>query len=108
MSHLPAFRVAATLAGLASLVASAGSSQAADAANGARIAKRWCAECHVVAPGQTSAKTDAPPFATIATRPAGSVPLEKFLMNPHPKMPDKQLNRGEVADLVAYIKTVKR
>ena len=58
--------------------------------------------------GQTSAKTDAPPFATIATRPAGSVPLEKFLMNPHPKMPDMQLNRGEVADLVAYIKTVKR
>ncbi|PSC04430.1 cytochrome C552 [Alsobacter soli] len=81
---------------------------AADAANGERIAKRWCAECHVVAPGQTSAKADAPPFATIAARNGTSVPLDKFLLNPHPKMPDMQLSRGEVADIVAYIATLKK
>ncbi|GGH25776.1 hypothetical protein GCM10007036_33110 [Alsobacter metallidurans] len=81
---------------------------AADAANGGRIAKRWCAECHVVAPGQASAKTDAPSFASIAMRGAAVVPLDKFLMNPHPKMPDMQLNRTEVADLVAYIGSLKK
>src|SRR3954452_24861608 len=72
------------------------------------IAQRWCAECHVVAPDQKSAKTDVPSFATIATkRPPGAVPLDTFLMNPHPKMPDMQLTRTEVADLVAYIRTQK-
>lgn len=81
---------------------------AADAANGGRIAKRWCAECHVVTPGQASAKADAPTFASIAARGAAVVPLDKFLMNPHPKMPDMQLNRTEVADLVAYIGSLKK
>ena len=40
-------------------------------------------------------------------RPPGAVPLDTFLMNPHPKMPDMQLTRTEVADLVAYIRTQK-
>lgn len=81
---------------------------AADAANGGRIAQRWCAECHVVTPGQTGAKADAPPFATIAARGATTIPLDRFLMNPHPKMPDMQLNRNEVADIAAYIATLKK
>ena len=72
------------------------------------IAQRWCAECHVVAPDQKSAKADVPSFGTIATkRPPGAVPLDTFLMNPHPKMPDMQLTRTEVADLIAYIRTQK-
>ena len=70
------------------------------------IAQRWCAECHVVAPDQKSAKADLPSFAAIASkRPPGAVPLDTFLMNPHPRMPDMQLTRTEVADLVAYIRT---
>ena len=35
---------------------------AADASNGARLAMRWCAACHVVANDQREANTDAPPF----------------------------------------------
>src|SRR5688572_14598476 len=81
---------------------------AADAANGERIARRWCAECHVVAPEQTSAKADVPSFASIATRNGTSVPLDKFLLNPHPKMPDMQLSRAAIADIVAYIGTLKK
>ncbi|MFO1148588.1 MAG: cytochrome c [Alsobacter sp.] len=81
----------------------------ADAANGLVIAKRWCAECHVVAPDQTSAKADAPSFADIARRrlPAPDGGLGKFIMDPHPKMPDMQINRREADDLVAYIATLK-
>src|SRR5690242_5505607 len=65
-----------------------------DAAQGKIIAQRWCAECHVVAPNQAAAKSDAPSFASIAAR-GGAVSLEKFLMHPQPKMPDMQIGRKE-------------
>jgi mono/diheme cytochrome c family protein len=83
---------------------------AADAQNGLIIAKRWCAECHVVAPDQKTARADAPSFADIASRrlPASGDSLQKFLMNPHPKMPDMQIARREADDLVAYIATLKK
>jgi mono/diheme cytochrome c family protein len=82
---------------------------AADPANGLVIAKRWCAECHVVAADQASAKADVPSFADIAKRrvPEAGGGLQKFLMDPHPKMPDMQINRREADDLVAYIATLK-
>ncbi|WP_431694811.1 hypothetical protein [Rhizobium giardinii] len=36
------------------LMESAGESAVADSTNGRPIAERWCAECHVVTPGQSS------------------------------------------------------
>lgn len=79
------------------------------AARGKVIAQRWCAECHVVTPDQARAKADVPTFGEIAERRGkATVPIEQFLMNPHPKMPDMQLTRAEVADIVAYIKTQKK
>jgi len=77
---------------------------AASAANGERLARRWCAACHVVAPDQTSGNTQAPPFSAIAKRPdfdAGKLAL--FLLVPHPRMPDMNMSRDEAADLAAYI-----
>ena len=89
---------------LATLVLSA-PGQAADVANGSRLAHRWCEACHVIAPVQSRSSTDqAPPFATIAARPdfdAGKIAL--FLLDPHPKMPNMSLTRVEAADLAAYI-----
>ncbi|RBP10615.1 cytochrome c553 [Roseiarcus fermentans] len=77
---------------------------AADVANGEAIAKRWCAACHIVAPDQTHGADSVPTFASIARRPDFSADkTAKFLMDPHPKMPDMQLGRGEAADLGAYI-----
>lgn len=81
---------------------------AADPANGERLARRWCASCHVVAPGQAQASADVPPFASIAKRPdfdAGRLAL--FLLNPHPIMPNMNLSRIEAADLAAYIESLK-
>jgi mono/diheme cytochrome c family protein len=78
-------------------------------ANGRIIAQRWCAECHVVSPEQTSAKADVPTFAAIAAKGGLSeAALRQFLMNPHPVMPDMQLGRAEAADLAAYIETQTR
>ena len=45
-----------------------------------------------------------PPFATIAKIPGFDADaIARFLMNPHPKMPDMQLSRDEADDLAAYI-----
>jgi mono/diheme cytochrome c family protein len=78
---------------------------AADAANGSRLAHRWCEACHVVAPTQSRSSVDAaPPFPTIAARPDfDTAKLALFLLDPHPKMPDMSLTRAEAADLAAYI-----
>jgi mono/diheme cytochrome c family protein len=92
--------VAATLAAL-TLTANA---YAADVEQGQRLAKRWCAACHVVASDQVHGQDNVPPFATIAKIPGFDAnAIARFLMNPHPKMPDMQLSRDEAADLAAYI-----
>lgn len=86
----------------------AGPVLAADASNGKRVAVRWCATCHVVAPDQRNAYADAPPFKEIASRPNFSESgLVTFLLNPHAKMPNMSLTRGEAADIVAYIRTLR-
>ena len=82
---------------------------AADASNGETLAKRWCAACHIVAPDQTHGADNVPTFASIGARPGFSADkIARFLMDPHPKMPDMQLGRGEAADLAAYIASLGR
>ena len=82
---------------------------AADAEHGEALAKRWCASCHIVAPDQTRGADSVPTFASIARRPDFSAEkTAKFLMDPHPKMPDMQLGRSEAADLGAYIASLAR
>ena len=86
----------------------AGPVLAADASNGKRVAVRWCATCHVVAPDQRHAYADAPPFREIANRPNFSESgLVTFLLNPHAKMPNMSLTRIEAADIAAYIRTLR-
>ena len=97
----------ASLAALALVLSAAlpgAAATAADAAHGELLAKRWCASCHIVAPDQTRAADNAPAFATIAKWPGFSADMvARFLMDPHPKMPDMQLGRDEAKDLAAYI-----
>ena len=72
--------------------------------NGKALAVRWCSSCHIVSPQQEAATTEAPPFETIAKRPADELQnLDLFLAAPHPPMPPLNLSRTEIRDLVAYI-----
>jgi mono/diheme cytochrome c family protein len=76
----------------------------ADPTNGERLAKRWCASCHIVSADQTRGADNVPPFAAIAKTPGFSgEKIGQFLLDPHPKMPDMQLTRDEARDLGAYI-----
>jgi mono/diheme cytochrome c family protein len=89
-------------------VAIASPSFAADANHGKAIAMRWCASCHLVERGQTSATDQAPPFTHLATIPAlNADKLAFLLLLPHPNMPNVSLNRAEVADMADYIGTLK-
>jgi len=72
------------------------------------VVKRWCADCHLVAPGQKNSSTEAPPFAAVAKRrDFDANKLAFFLLDPHPKMPNMQLTRTEAADIAAYISTLR-
>jgi mono/diheme cytochrome c family protein len=83
------------------------SAQAADAAHGRALAKRWCAACHVVSADQKQANADAPPFVTIARSNINARALAYFLLDPHPKMPTLPLSRAAADDIAAYIKSLK-
>ena len=79
--------------------------EAADAANGEQLARRWCSSCHMVAANQSGPTTEAPPFTTIAARSDLSADqIAMFLLDPHSKMPNMQLYRAEADDIAAYIK----
>ena len=71
MVAMVARRRASWLFPSSTLVAVLGSAAAfaADANNGERIARRWCAPCHVVASNQRGPTGEAPPFATVAAKP---------------------------------------
>lgn len=91
----------------------AGAAIAADggAARGEVLAKRWCASCHVVTADQTRASSDAPSFFALTGETARTPEaLAAYLALPetvHGKMPDLHLSRVEIADIVAYVETLK-
>ena len=90
------------------LVATASPSFAADTSHGKEIAKRWCASCHLVERGQTSATDRAPPFTYLAGIPDFNANRLAFLLlQPHPNMPSISLSRTEVAEMADYIRTLK-
>lgn len=97
-----------SLAVLLSFMAVLPTAASAGVADGEKLAKRWCAACHVVASDQKSGSTQAPAFSTVAAKPGfNAAALALFLLEPHPKMPDMGLSRSEAADLAAYIATQK-
>ena len=78
---------------------------AADVAQGARLAERWCASCHAIKSGQPAASSDAPSFAAINA--ARKVPeITAFLSQSHSRMPDMALSRNEISDLIAYMQSL--
>ena len=78
------------------------------ASEGEKLARLWCANCHVVSEGQQNANADVPSFREIAKRHETNLDaLGAFLADPHPVMPDFSLTRREIQDLLAYIGSLK-
>ena len=82
---------------------------AQDAEQGRELARTWCAECHIVAPGQSGGSDAAPPFPTIANDEAYTDDrLKTWLADPHPPMPKLSLSRAQIDSILAYLKTLKQ
>ena len=79
--------------------------QVPDRQNGLALAKRVCAECHAVLPGEArSPIARAPTFQALATTPGmTSMALSVAFTTPHAGMPMFQLTSEQAADVIAYI-----
>lgn len=79
-----------------------GASAAGNAETGLKLARQWCTECHVV--DATGHGTDAAPaFASIAQQPGNRRWVRAWLQSPHPPMPNPNLSRAEIEDIIAYL-----
>lgn len=80
---------------------------AADAAHGHALARQWCASCHAIDAAATTTRDLPPSFAAVARRPGVSESsLRAWLVSPHPNMPNFELSRDAIDDLVAYIRSL--
>lgn len=99
-----AMKLRAALIALAMVPASAWA--AGDAARGHALAQVWCSSCHDVDVGRTG-KDTAPPFLEIARR---GTPAQRearaFMAAPHPPMPNFDLARAQIDDIVAYLNSL--
>ncbi len=76
---------------------------------GRSLALSVCANCHLVQEGQRKAPMDSvPSFYALAHDPTKTdARLSTFLNRPHPPMPNIELSRQQIADLVSYIATLR-
>ncbi|HZP09622.1 cytochrome c [Methyloceanibacter sp.] len=100
--------LALVLAGLSSLAGSVALAGALpgqpDPVHGKALAQSLCSNCHLVAPDQEHANADVPSFREIANLPGqttGDI-IARIMLPKHP-MPEIPLTKGELADLAAYI-----
>lgn len=78
-----------------------------DAEVGKRTAESWCSSCHLV-DGVGTAIDGAPPFRAVANDPAKtSAFLRTWLTDPHYPMPNLELSRRQIDDLVAYFESLR-
>ena len=74
---------------------------------GHTLAKTWCSSCHAVESDGVQRDAPAPPFPTIAER-ARLEQLRAFLNAPHPPMPNFNLSRTQIDDIVAYLQSLAK
>jgi mono/diheme cytochrome c family protein len=77
---------------------------------GAELARRWCANCHVVEGSPAAASADGlPSFPALANAPGQSADHLRATMNPqHSRMPDFALSKRQQDDLVSYILSLRK
>ncbi len=82
---------------------------AQDVEAGHRLATMWCSTCHRVEARATSPISDTPPSFVAVARMSSTTrtSLNVFLSTPHIAMPNYALSRKEIADVSAYILSLR-
>lgn len=70
---------------------------------GRELALRWCTSCHVVDEEGHGADAGPPLPALLGDGQRTPDELRGWLAAPHPPMPDFDLSRQEIEDIVAYL-----
>ncbi|MGE0733637.1 MAG: c-type cytochrome [Alphaproteobacteria bacterium] len=101
--------ILAVVGGPMSSSAQTGAQSVGNPDSGASMARRYCSNCHVVSSAQQTAPTDgAPTFHAIAANPnMNATSIRLFIEIPHPRMANQVLSRTEIADIVAYILSLR-
>ncbi len=78
-----------------------------DLERGADLSQRWCSSCHLVEAEGVGSDT-APPFRSIAIDPElSNANIRDWLISPHDTMPSFDLAEDEIADIIAYIASIR-
>lgn len=100
----------ATLAGAAvGLVQPAGAVEG-QAEKGKALVAQNCSRCHGIGADDASKHEKAPPFRLVVTRyPLDNLEeaLAEGIMSGHPDMPEFEFKAGEIADILAYLQSLK-
>ena len=101
-----------TAVALALLCESAGAQARSPAAQrGFNFVRTNCARCHAIDRVSPSPLAIAPPFRTIHTKYPIVYLEEAFaegIVTSHPTMPQFRLDPGQIADVIAYFKTLEK
>lgn len=84
--------------------------EAASVQQGQRLARLYCASCHAVDKVSPSPLTIAPPFRDLHKKyPVESLEesLGEGIMTGHPSMPQFQFEPDQIADFVAFLKSLE-
>jgi len=101
-------RAGCIAAPLLAVILAAGAARAGDTAEGRRIADHWCSSCHVAT--NLSGGTDAVPTLESIAKDRRRSPewVRQWLSDPHPPMPNLNLTRAEIEDVISYLETLSR
>ena len=76
-----------------------------DPVRGQELAEKLCVSCHVISESDdTAVPAGVPTFRGIANKPGQTAEhIQSKLIQPHAPMPDIQLSRKEIDDIIAYL-----
>jgi len=89
----------------------AGQAWGENIAQGRRLAQANCARCHSIDKVGRSPLSIAPPFRTLHERyPVEDLeePLAEGIMTGHPSMPEFRFDPDQIADFIAFLKTLEK
>ena len=73
---------------------------------GRDIVRSWCTACHVVDLEGTGADAGPPLPALLAGKQRSADQIRGWLADPHPPMPNLNLSRQEIEDILAYLESL--